>query len=184
MGIFGRLDFWAMVFILGLMAWIGWQDYAKPALVWLVGQFITIRPAADSARVGARSLLLALVRPFIIVRPAPEREANSSHDVRGSSAHLNAENERSERSALNAQTLMLPDDLPANVGELQQLAHAIVLYARRPNKELAILGATGLTKGGGPEYTRFSRLFDVAISREARQVAKAKPQPVREVETA
>jgi len=77
-------------------------------------------------------------------------------------------------------------DLPATLDELQRLAHTIALYAKRPNKEVAIFEAWGETKGEGEGYQRASRLFDAAMSDAARQAAKAKvAQPaVREVETA
>jgi hypothetical protein len=77
-------------------------------------------------------------------------------------------------------------DIPATLDELQRLAHTIALYAKRPNKELAILESWGETKGDGEGYQRASRLFDAAMSDTARAAAKAKaPQPAaREVETA
>jgi hypothetical protein len=74
-------------------------------------------------------------------------------------------------------------DLPATLDELQRLAHASALYAKRPNKELAILEAWGETKGQGPGYQRASSLFDAAMSETARATAKGKAPPVaREVE--
>lgn len=76
-------------------------------------------------------------------------------------------------------------DIPATIDEVQQLAHTIALYAKRPNKELAIIEAWGATKGEGELYTRASRLFDTAMGDKARQAAKAKaPQIAREVEAA
>lgn len=76
-------------------------------------------------------------------------------------------------------------DIPTSIDEMQRLAHTITLYAKRPNKEIAILEAWGATKGDGDVYTRASRLFDAAMSDAARQALKAKgPQIAREVEAA
>lgn len=81
--------------------------------------------------------------------------------------------------------VLTPPDLPINLDELQRLAHTIALYAKRPNKELAILEAWGETKGEGEGYQRASRLFDAAMSDAARQAAKARPAAqLREVEAA
>lgn len=83
----------------------------------------------------------------------------------------------SERS--DVQHLSPPSgDLPATLDELQRLTHTIAIYAKRPNKELAILEAWGHTKGEGEGYQRASRLFDVAMSDAARQALKAKAQVV------
>lgn len=93
-----------------------------------------------------------------------------------------------ERSSVPPSTPVIAADLPATLDELQRLAHTIVLYAKRPNKELAILEAWGATKGQSPDYQRASALFDAAMSDAARQAARAKPAPApaprREVEPA
>lgn len=84
----------------------------------------------------------------------------------------------------NVQSIL--GDLPATLDELQRLAHTIALYAKRPNKEVAIFEAWGETKGEGDGYQRASRLFDAAMSDTVRAAAKAKAvqPPAREVETA
>ena len=91
-----------------------------------------------------------------------------------------------DRSNVQHTTPPIMDDLPISLDELQRLAHTIALYAKRPNKEVAIFDAWGETKGEGEGYQRASRLFDAAMSDAARQAAKAKaPQlAAREVETA
>jgi hypothetical protein len=91
-----------------------------------------------------------------------------------------------DRSNVQPSAPHFTDDLPATLDELQRLAHAIALYVKRPNKELAILESWGETKGQGPGYQRASQLFDAAMSETARAAAKAKaPQlAAREVETA
>jgi hypothetical protein len=54
------------------------------------------------------------------------------------------------------------------------LAHAITLYAKRPNKWIAIESAWGVTKGEGDSYQQASLLFDTAMSASARQAARKK----------
>jgi hypothetical protein len=115
-----------------------------------------------------------------------------ANKVQRRSAHPNAE--KGDRSGVqsftnrsNVQPIApaIAADLPATLAELQRLAHTIALYAKRPNKEQAILEAWGATKGGGELYDRASRLFDTAMSDAARQAAKMKsPAVLREVETA
>lgn len=107
----------------------------------------------------------------------PARRSRLANRVRARSARPNAEKpERSgvqtftARSAPNAAEV-----LPASAAELHTLAHVIVLYARRPNKELAISDATGASKGAGEEYRRWAALFDAAMGDAARAAAKAKP---------
>lgn len=62
----------------------------------------------------------------------------------------------------------------ATADELQKLAHAIVLYAKRPNKELAIEAAWNCTKGAGDDWKRGLMLFDSAMGEKAMEVAKGK----------
>lgn len=109
--------------------------------------------------------------------------------VRARSPQMNAESPArsavqpfTDRSKVNASAA---PDLPTNLDELQRLAHTIALYAKRPNKELAILEAWGETKGEGEGYKRASALFDAAMGDAARAAAKARPAAqLREVETA
>lgn len=91
-----------------------------------------------------------------------------------------------DRSNVQTSAPHMSGDLPATLDELQRLAHTIALYAKRPNKEVAILEAWGETKGDGEGYKRASLLFDTAMSESARAAAKTKtPQALaREVETA
>ncbi len=108
------------------------------------------------------------------------RAAKRSHAVQPRSPQPNAEKPGvqsvqpfTERSDLNAPaTPMLPASLP--LSDLQTLAHIITLYAKRPNKELAINGATGATKGAGEEYQKWSALFDTAMTEQVRAVAKGR----------
>lgn len=125
-----------------------------------------------------------------VVRSAAfKKRFSRANGVRQRSARANAEKGNvqpvrafEDRSNVQIET----GDMPATLDELQRLAHTIALYAKRPNKELAILESWGETKGEGEGYQRASRLFDAAMSDAARQAAKAKiAQPaMREVETA
>jgi len=101
------------------------------------------------------------------------------------SARANAENgDRSAVQPVAERSIVQPTSmLPATTDELQRLAHTIALYAKRPNKELAILEAWGATKGEGDRYQRANALFEAAMSDTARQAAKAKP-PQQITETA
>lgn len=134
------------------------------------------------------------------VRPARsnvfKKRLTRSHAVQRRSAHPNAgkssvqsvQSVQAFTSRSNVQSYAPPmaPDLPATLDELQRLAHTIALYAKRPNKELAILEAWGETKGEGDGYKRASLLFDTAMSDAARQAAKTKlaAPNLREVETA
>lgn len=128
------------------------------------------------------------------VRSAPfKKQFNRANTVQQRSARANAENRNvqgvqtfTDRSNVQPEMPPIMGDMPATLDELQRLAHTIALYAKRPNKELAILESWGETKGEGEGYQRASRLFDAAMSDAARQAAKAKvaPPQVREVEVA
>jgi hypothetical protein len=128
------------------------------------------------------------------VRSAAFRKQFSrSNTVRVRSPRANAEKPTvqsvqtfTDRSNVQPSMPPITGDMPATLDELQRLAHTIALYAKRPNKELAILEAWGASKGGGGLYDRASILFDAAMSDAARAAAKAKaPQlAAREVETA
>jgi hypothetical protein len=117
---------------------------------------------------------------------------SGAHAVQQRSLHPNAEKPSgqsvqtfSDRSAVQSSVPPMPDELAMSLDELQRLAHAIALYAKRPNKELAILEAWGESKGDGPGYKRASGLFDAAMSDVARAAAKTKPSAAaREVGTA
>lgn len=108
-----------------------------------------------------------------------------SHGVQQRSPRPNAENRLvqgvqafTDRSNVQPTAPPIAGDLPATLDELQRLAHTIALYAKRPNKELAIFDAWGETKGEGEGYKRASSLFDAAMSDAARAAAKAKaPAP-------
>lgn len=131
------------------------------------------------------------------LRPAPragrsaafKKQFSRANTVQKRSPLLNAE----KPAVQGVQAFMdrsnvqpIAGDLPVTLDELQRLAHTIALYAKRPNKEVAILEAWGETKGDGERYQRASKLFDTAMSDAARAVAKAKIQQsaAREVETA
>lgn len=128
------------------------------------------------------------------LRSAPFRKQFSrANSVQARSPRANAEKSNvqsvqrfTDRSDVQLYTPAIMGDLPTSIDELQRLAHTIALYAKRPNKELAILEAWGETKGEGEGYKRASSLFDAAMSDTARAAAKAKaPQlAAREVETA
>jgi len=122
-----------------------------------------------------------------------KKKFSRANAVQARSGRANAENPNvqnvqtfADRSNVQPFVSTLAPDLPASVDELQRLAHTIALYAKRPNKELAILEAWGETKGDGDGYKRASQLFDSAMSDAAKSAAKAKipPAALREVETA
>lgn len=122
-----------------------------------------------------------------------KKRFSRSNAVQERSARSNAEKSSvqnvqafTSRSNVQPSTPPIAPDLPATLDELQRLAHTIALYAKRPNKELAILEAWGETKGDGEGYKRASQLFDTAMSDAAKGVARAKAPPavLREVETA
>jgi hypothetical protein len=121
-----------------------------------------------------------------------KRQFSRAHAVQQRSPRMNAEKPSvqpvqafSDRSPVQSSVPPLAGDLPMSLDELQRLAHTIALYAKRPNKELAILEAWGETKGQGPGYQRASSLFDAAMSEAAHVAAKARtPAVAREVETA
>jgi hypothetical protein len=128
------------------------------------------------------------------VRSAPfKKQFNRANGVQGRSPRANAEKENvqtvqtfTDRSNVQNETPPIMGDLPETLDELQRLAHAIALYAKRPNKELAILESWGESKGEGEGYQRASRLFDAAMSDAARAAAKAKvahatPEPIKEL---
>lgn len=150
---------------LGLMILLaGVKRVLRGESFWVPREEATLRPA------GGRVRSAALKGRF--------KKANA---VQGRSAHLNAENlQRSgvqtftERSNVQPPAPPPGADLPASIDELQRLAHTIALYAKRPNKELAISEAWGASKGEGGLYQRASRLFDAAMSDRVRQAAKAK----------
>lgn len=126
------------------------------------------------------------------VRSAPFRKQfNRANAVQERSPRANAEKPTvqavqtfMDRSGVQPFVGPIAGDMPATLDELQRLAHTIALYAKRPNKELAILESWGESKGEGEGYQRASRLFDAAMSDAARAAAKAKavPPAVREVE--
>ena len=128
------------------------------------------------------------------VRSAPfKKRFSRANAVHARSPRANAEKPTvqavqtfTDRSTVQTETPPIMGDIPATLDELQRLAHTIALYAKRPNKELAILESWGETKGEGEGYQRASRLFDAAMSEPARAAAKAKaPQPLaRESEAA
>lgn len=126
------------------------------------------------------------------VRSAPfKKRFNRANAVQERSPRANAEKGNVQtvqtfidRSNVQAEMPPIMGDMPATIDELQRLAHTIALYAKRPNKELAILESWGESKGEGEGYQRASRLFDAAMSDAARSAAKAKGAPiVREAET-
>jgi hypothetical protein len=92
--------------------------------------------------------------------PRLNYRANTTNRVQERSPLLNAEKPSVQGSAsvqiVQANELLMPRDL----SELQKLIHAHALYARRPNKQIAIETAWGCTKGEGPEWTRAAALFD------------------------
>lgn len=116
------------------------------------------------------------------VRSAPFRKQfNRANAVQERSPRANAEKPSvqavqtfTDRSNVQTETPPIMGDIPATLDELQRLAHTIALYAKRPNKELAILESWGESKGEGEGYQRASRLFDAAMSDVARQAARAK----------
>lgn len=125
------------------------------------------------------------------VRSAPfKKQFSRANGVQGRSPRANAEKGNvqavqtfTDRSNVQAETPPIMGDMPATLDELQRLAHTIALYAKRPNKELAILESWGESKGEGEGYQRASRLFDAAMSDAARAAAKAKGAPIaREAE--
>jgi len=128
------------------------------------------------------------------VRSAPfTKQFSRANVVRIRSARANAEKPHvqavqpfTNRSNVQPPPPPIMGDLPTTHDELHRLAHAIVLYAKRPNKELAIFESWGETKGEGEGYKRASQLFDLAMSDAARAAAKAKvPQSApREVAVA
>ncbi len=141
------------------------------ALAWLTRAWQRLADPAVRARVQERA-----VRTVRIVRAA-------ATGVHGRSARPNAEKRDGqdvqtvgERSPANPkpEPVSADGELRMAKDDLQKLAHIIVLYARRPNKELAILTATGATKGGSDEYQRWSQRFDEAMGEAAREAAKAK----------
>lgn len=129
------------------------------------------------------------------VRSAPfKKQFNRANTVQQRSARANAEKPTvqavqsfTDRSNVQPEIPPITGDMPATLDELQRLAHTIALYAKRPNKELAILEAWGETKGEGEGYKRASGLFDAAMSDAARAAAKTKtpsqtaPEPIREL---
>ena len=150
-------------------------------LVALVGT-LADRSAAPQ---GQRQLRRPDVRRVRVVR------SPGANGVQERSPHPNAKKpERStvqpfnERSNVQPVTPMISSDLPTTKEELQQLAHIIVLYAKRSNKEIAIRDVTEKTKGEGPEYQRWSDLFDAALpaTGEARRAARAKARTENEPE--
>lgn len=90
--------------------------------------------------------------------------------------------ERSETDAQTGDTIAIPAPVPTP-DELHKLAHAIVLYARRPNKQAALETAWSCTKGQGDDWQRASALFDAAMGEAATKLAKSKIQPVESVAT-
>ncbi|HEU4322104.1 MAG TPA: hypothetical protein VFS21_03055 [Roseiflexaceae bacterium] len=119
-----------------------------------------------------------------VVRTGVRLVRGAANSVQGRSLRLNAEKpEGSEvQPVTKGSDLNLkpgagstPSEMPATVEELQKLAHMIVLYSRKPNKEAAITEVAGATKGGGAEYQRWSQLFDLALPADgaARATAKA-----------
>lgn len=151
-------------------------------MVVAVSAFIAVLFVIKAATAGVRRLTDPDLRTR--ARSASVRAVRQvANAVRERSPQQNAENATrsgvqafAEGSPANVPAPPQPTpDLPASVEELQRLAHAIALYAKRPNKELAILEAWGATKGEGPEYQRASRLFDAAMSDVARAAARQKP---------
>lgn len=127
------------------------------------------------------------------LRPRPTRVRSTAltpadraaNNVPQRSARQNAESQSVQpvRAVANVQTVQPPKpmhvgDIPINVDEMQRLALTIALYARRPNKELAIKEAWGESKGGGPGYERASLLFDTAMTEAARAAIKQKGAPL------
>jgi hypothetical protein len=163
--------FCALVVVLG-----GLSRMARGESFWPREEGATLRPA----RAAGRS------RTF-------KKQFSRANSVQARSPRANAEKPTvqsvqtfTDRSNVQPVSPQHVGDIPATLDELQRLAHTIALYAKRPNKELAILEAWGETKGEGDGYRRASSLFDAAMSDTARAAAKAKaPQlAAREVETA
>jgi hypothetical protein len=96
------------------------------------------------------------VRAANTVQPRSARPNAENDDVQGVQAF-------SERSDLNA---------PPSADDLQKLTRAILLYAQRPNKQIAIESSWGCTKGEGEDWQRASWLFDQAMSLDNKETAK------------
>lgn len=146
------------IFAIGVLIFIG--------LIYLNYRVVEWRNGSGRKVLGRRTSVQryrSRVQP-----PANQRSARS--------ARLNAE--KGERSSVQpfvqGSAVQGDQGLPTTLVELRQLAHALVLYGRRPNKQAAIEVAWGCTKGEGPDWQRASWLFDLALPADSAARAEAK----------
>lgn len=113
--------------------------------------------------------------------PARSKRAIVQNEVIERSSQQNAEKPKDSSVQEFNERSKIETDLPADHAELQRLAHALVLYAKRPNKQLAIEAAWNCTKGQGEEWKRGSALFNAAMGDSVRAAVKEKePQEAQQ----
>lgn len=150
------LDFIVSMGVLGAFVYyVVWRDWLKPKLAGLL-------PATEeeSEPGNLPDASQPRRRKTSRLRSPRSRRVNT---VRQRSPRSDAEFSGVQRSAsVQSELPATPSELPATVEELQRLAHALEIYATKPNKQAAIETAFGCKKGAGPEWRRASSLFDLA----------------------